>query len=207
MTPDNSYTVLAQSVEYCHEEKRSSFTAILQPAATRETALTLLEEVKIQRPGASHYCWAYVLGAADQPQSQAFSDDGEPAGTAGRPMLHVLTHRGAGDCMAVVVRLFGGIKLGAGGLVRAYGAAVAGALERAEFLQVSPKQALQIGVGFAEEERVRHLLASYDVAVDDVIYAQHVTLSVAITAAQTETLRAAVMQLTAGNARWVENLG
>src|SRR5690606_15778764 len=80
------YTVVSAPARFCHEQKRSTFTALLYPVQTREQALDRVAEVRRQMPGARHYCWAYVLGPAHQPRAQAFSDDGEPGGTAGKPM-------------------------------------------------------------------------------------------------------------------------
>jgi uncharacterized YigZ family protein len=105
------------------EARKSRFIACAGRADTREQAMNLLATVRRDYPGASHYCWAYLLGDPASPIGAAMSDDGEPGGTAGRPILGVLQHKGVGNIMLVVARWFGGIKLGAGGLVRAYGGA------------------------------------------------------------------------------------
>ncbi|WP_041521645.1 IMPACT family protein [Gilvimarinus agarilyticus] len=196
-----SYQVLAEPCEYLYEEKRSTFTAVLQPAQEREAALAQLEAIRRERPGASHYCWAYILGSASQPLSMAFSDDGEPGGTAGKPMLSVLEHRLAGDCMAVVVRTFGGTKLGAGGLVRAYGAAVSGALDLAQWRQITPTVPVAIAVGFALEERVRHSLMLRDIAISSVSYSSEVTLVVDVPEQALDTLSSELAELSSGAAR------
>lgn len=194
------YQVLAGPCEFVLEEKRSTFTAVLSPAAERETALAQLDALRHQRPGASHYCWAYILGAASQPKSMAFSDDGEPSGTAGKPILNVLEHRDAGDCMAVVVRTFGGTKLGAGGLVRAYGAAISGALDIARWRLVTPTVVITIVIGFAHEERVRHCLARHHIEVDAAEYLTGVTLTVAVPESAVADLIAELGELTLGTA-------
>ena len=196
-----SYQVLAAPCEYLYEEKRSTFTAVLLPAQEREMALAQLEAIRRERPGASHYCWAYILGSASQPRSMAFSDDGEPGGTAGKPMLSVLEHRLAGDCMAVVVRTFGGTKLGAGGLVRAYGAAVSGALDSARWRRVTPTIRVAIAVGFALEERVRHGLMLRDIAITSVSYSREVTLVADVPEQTLEQLRAELAEWCSGAAR------
>lgn len=201
-SPHTPYTALASYTEAMYEEKRSTFTALLFPVDNREQAMAELARVKSRYPDASHHCWAYLLGPADQPRSQAFNDDGEPSGTAGKPILHVLTQRGASDCLAIVVRTFGGVKLGAGGLVRAYGASVSQALDRAQWRQVTPKQNIRIDVDFAHEERVRHCLEQRQIAILSVDYAQSVTLSVDVPLDQRQDLQAEVQQLTSGNFHW-----
>lgn len=196
----DSYRALAAPISFEHEEKRSTFTAHLFPVDSREQALSCLEQVKNTFPGASHYCWAYILGAADKPVSVAFSDDGEPSGTAGKPMLNVLTHRSAGDCFAVIVRIFGGTKLGAGGLVRAYGSAVSQALDGAEWKQITKQIPFSIALGFSLEERVRHRLQLSGVTVDHCEYGAGVTLFAQAPEDELVMIADDVQQLTSGTA-------
>lgn len=196
------YPVLAEPCQGEYQEKRSRFLALLHPVSQREQALQLIESLRRQHPGAAHYCWAYLLGSASQPLSQAFNDDGEPSGTAGKPILHVLTQRGAGDCLALVVRHFGGIKLGAGGLVRAYGAAVSEALNQAQWRQVTPKVQRRVEVDFALEERVRHCLAQHQTNLDSVDYAQGVALTLTLPQNEEASLRASLQEATNGQLTW-----
>lgn len=193
-----SYQALAASSIHVFEEKRSVFTAVLSPVTCREQAMAQLGTLRADYPGASHYCWAYILGNTEQPQSQAFSDDGEPAGTAGKPILHVLSHRHAGDCLAVVVRVFGGIKLGAGGLVRAYGASVSQALNQAHWKTITATQPMTVKVSFAFEERIRHLLSTYRIEVESVDYATDVRLQIHVPLSLVQDLTGEVQQLTSG---------
>jgi uncharacterized YigZ family protein len=197
----NSYQVLAGPCEYTHEEKRSLFTAVLLPVTSRGQAMEALEELRQSRPGASHYCWAYVLGDAHQPESQAFNDDGEPGGPAGKPILNVLSHRQAGNCLAVVVRVFGGVKLGAGGLVRAYSAAVSHAAERAVWQTLIPTAPALIEADFAWEERIRHCLAQKGFDVERVSYGQGVLLNISVSPAEFTPLADELRQITSGQAR------
>jgi uncharacterized YigZ family protein len=115
------YPVPAQSVEISEEIKKSRFITLLQPTPGVEAAKAFIQQVKSQHPSARHHCWAFVAGAPSDSQQLGFSDDGEPAGTAGKPILGQLMGSGIGEITAVVVRYYGGIKLGTGGLVRAYG--------------------------------------------------------------------------------------
>jgi uncharacterized YigZ family protein len=107
--------------------KKSRFIACIEPVAGREEAQARVAKLKVEHPDAAHVCWALLAGG-----QSAANDDGEPGGTAGRPMLEVLRHQDLEGVMASVVRYFGGIKLGAGGLVRAYTDAVAQAVLHAE---------------------------------------------------------------------------
>ena len=95
--------------------KKSRFIGCVQPMADRAGALEVVARLKAEHPGAAHVCWALLAGG-----QSAANDDGEPGGTAGRPMLDVLRHQELEGVLATVVRYFGGVKLGAGGLVRAY---------------------------------------------------------------------------------------
>lgn len=201
--PPSPYPALAVKCKAVHEDKRSVFTALLRPIANREQAMAELEAARKHYPGASHYCWAYLIGSASQPRSQAFNDDGEPSGTAGKPILHVLTQREAGDCMAIVVRTFGGVKLGAGGLVRAYGAAVSQALDKAQWYQVEPADTVEITVDFPLEERIRHCLSQHQLTVLSADYGQRVGLRVSIPQADQQSLQAQIQELTSGRFDWI----
>jgi uncharacterized YigZ family protein len=118
--------------------KNSRFICHLGPASTREQALQEIESIRAQHPRANHVCWAYIAG----PPSTAVkdqSDDGEPRGTAGKPMLTIIEHSGFGEIWTTVTRYFGGIKLGTGGLVRAYGSSVRQTLDIADFAIREPQ--------------------------------------------------------------------
>lgn len=115
-------------------------------------------------------------------------------------MLHVLTGRELGNSLAVVVRYFGGVKLGAGGLVRAYSAAVSTAVAQAQLVQVSPSVALQVIVDFAREAKIRHLVNLHQGQIVDVIYSSDVTLEINLPAAQAEEFTQQVANETAGEA-------
>ena len=196
----STYTILAASVESATEEKNSEFLTFLHPVTSREEAMAHVDAYRKQYPDAAHVCWAYVIGNTRQPQTQAFSDDGEPSGTAGKPMLHVLTERDVGNSLAVVVRYFGGVKLGAGGLVRAYSGAVSAAVNIAQLVDVTPSVQIQIAVDFARETKIRHLVALYQGQILQVDYATQVTLEISLAAAQAEQFTQQVINETAGDA-------
>lgn len=194
----NCYTVLSAPIEHSLTEKNSEFLTFLQPVTDREQAMQWVQHYREHYKDAAHVCWAYIIGNTRQPLTQAFSDDGEPNGTAGKPMLHVLTERELGNSLAVVVRYFGGIKLGAGGLVRAYSAAVSQASQLATLSTVSPKISLEITADFALEARIRQLLAQYEGELSQVTYQQQVLLSILLPAEHSCIFKQQLQNISAG---------
>lgn len=196
-----SYRTLSSPALFIFEERRSRFTASVFPATSKDSLSEQIVYARRQHPDARHVCSAYLLGDPQQAAAAGFHDDGEPRGTAGRPMLNVLMQREIGDAAAVVVRYFGGIKLGAGGLTRAYGRAVSGALDLAQLTEVLPTTTDSVTVDFAHEGRVRHLLQQFGVDIAACKYAEQVTLAYACPVAQLNDLRARLLHITAGGAR------
>ncbi len=194
------FKAIASPTQYTHEEKRSEFIAHLYPVTEREQLMEALKLIKIKYPDARHYCWAYLIGNPQQPITAAFNDDGEPSGTAGRPILHVLTQRGAGNTGAIVVRYFGGIKLGAGGLVRAYGQAISKALDNASWNAVVPQKNLTITAHYEDEPHIRHYCGTFNAQVTDQKYNTDVCLHLILPADQLEQFILAINQKTAGRA-------
>ncbi|GAC13882.1 YigZ family protein [Aliiglaciecola lipolytica] len=175
-----SYPTPAKTTFETLEVKKSKFIAYVCAASTREQAFDQLEQVKTLYPDARHHCWAYLLGDPESPNSAAMSDDGEPSGTAGKPILNVLQHKGVGDIMLIVVRYFGGIKLGAGGLVRAYSNAAQAAMEKIvteHHVELLPMHLL---VDFKHEQFVRHLTSEYQGQIMSVDYAQKVNMLISL---------------------------
>ena len=196
----STYTILAAAIESSTEEKNNDFLTFLHPVESRDEAMAHVDAYRKQYPDANHVCWAYVIGNTRQPQTQAFSDDGEPSGTAGKPMLHVLTEREVGNSLAVVVRYFGGVKLGAGGLVRAYSGAVSTAVNNASLIHVSPKVELSVQVDFARETKIRHIVNQYQGQILAVDYAAQVLLNICIEETQAAQFAQQVVNETAGGA-------
>ena len=126
------YLIPKSAVVFEEEIKKSRFITYLQHTEGLEQAKAFWAEIKAQHPNARHHCWAAVAGKPTDSQQLGFSDDGEPAGTAGKPMLSALLGSQVGEISAVVVRYYGGILLGTGGLVRAYGNGVQQALKLLE---------------------------------------------------------------------------
>lgn len=175
-----TYWVAQAPVEVEILVKKSRFIARAAFAADREQALQWLAQAKADYPDARHHCWAYLLGPPQAPRSQAFADDGEPGGTAGKPILNILQHKQVGDLMLVVIRYFGGIKLGAGGLVRAYSQAAQAAVEQLSCRLLQPQQQLSICCSFAQEQYLRHWLSNHSGEIIALDYTEHVTLQTSI---------------------------
>lgn len=148
--------------------KKSRFIGCVQPMADRASAQAAVDALWKQHPGAAHICWALLAGG----QSAAV-DDGEPGGTAGRPMLDVLRHQDLEGVQAIVVRYFGGVKLGAGGLVRAYTDTIAQALLTAPKVTLQRMKTLQCHVPYALEGLLRREI---ETAAAELVGVQHGTL-------------------------------
>ncbi|RTE67632.1 YigZ family protein [Amphritea opalescens] len=122
------------------EVRKSRFICDIQPVTDRDSASQFIASVRAREPKANHHCWSYIAGAPNDAHQWNASDDGEPKGTAGQPMLNVLCHSHMGNICAVVTRYFGGIKLGTGGIARAYSQAVQEALQTLPTETVTPTQ-------------------------------------------------------------------
>lgn len=171
-----SYFIPAQACETTYEIKKSRFIARLAYANSREQAMSLLAQAKQDYPDARHHCWAYQIGSPASPSLAAMSDDGEPSGTAGKPILNVIQHKELGDLMLIVIRYFGGIKLGAGGLVRAYSRAAQQVFEEVETREQQFKLDCVIECPFATEQHIRHWMMNHEGEVLDGRYASKVFL-------------------------------
>ncbi|WP_108124949.1 IMPACT family protein [Saccharospirillum mangrovi] len=165
--------------------KKSRFLAWVEPVADKAQAQRRLAELQQQFPDARHLCFAFV-SAGDS----GMSDDGEPSGTAGKPMFNVLNHKQLDNVLAVVVRYFGGIKLGAGGLVRAYGGAVSQALETADYIALETQHLLELALPFALESEVRRLLELFALTPMQVDYAESVCMRVQMADSRLDDFRA-----------------
>lgn len=185
------------------EIKRSRFLTRLRRVSSEDAAREVIAERRKVHFDASHNCTAFVLGP-DSGVARS-SDDGEPAGTAGIPMLNVLHSRGLSDVVAVVTRYFGGIKLGGGGLVRAYSDAVAQAVEAAGIRTVAQLLVAEVEVDMGTagqlEESLRglRLPSGSDVQVTDTTWGQSATIRVTIPPGELDQLNAALAALTQGS--------
>jgi uncharacterized YigZ family protein len=179
--------------------KKSRFITCVQPMADRAAAQKVVAELWAQHPGAAHVCWALLAGG----QSAAV-DDGEPSGTAGRPMLDVLRHQDLEGVLATVVRYFGGVKLGAGGLVRAYTDGVAQALLQAEKIAIIKQQVLRCAFPYALEGMVRREVEAAQAALLDVQHGELVTLEFSLAVPAAAPLMARLNEAGHGRLSWLK---
>ena len=153
------YPVPAESVTFSEEIKKSRFITFLARTEGVEAAKAFIQDIRHQHPAARHHCWAFVAGAPDDSQQLGFSDDGEPAGTAGKPILSQLMGSGIGEITAVVVRYYGGIMLGTGGLVKAYGGGIQHALKQLTVQQKVPLAEFTLQCDYSQLQLVEKLLS------------------------------------------------
>ncbi len=202
-----SYTTIAArsggGIDVEFEVKRSRFLTRLRRVTTEEDARDVIDERRRTHFDARHHCSAFILGP--ESRTARSSDDGEPAGTAGVPMLNVLHHNNLSDVVAVVTRYFGGIQLGAGGLVRAYSDAVAQAVAAVGCRDVILSRLLQIEVPMADagsmEAQLRGLVlpSGIAVSVEGVDWTHVATISVSVPEGQEAELTAALASLSSGS--------
>lgn len=161
--------------EVIHETviKKSRFICYMKKIESEEEAKEYVASLKKMHHGANHHCSAYKVGNIDRA-----NDDGEPSQTAGMPMLNVLNHNELENTIAVVVRYFGGTKLGAGGLVRAYGSSVSNALEVADIATLIPGKKTQIECSYSDVDKINYILKCLNVSALDIKYEQKVTYTI-----------------------------
>ena len=193
------WATLAGPVESELLIKKSRFLGRVMPVSGRAEAYAEVARLKALHPGAVHVCWALLAGG----QSAAV-DDGEPSGTAGRPMLDVLRHQQLEGVLATVVRYFGGIKLGAGGLVRAYTDTVATALQQAERVPIIRQVVPGCRVGYELEGALRRELAAREGVLLDVAHAADVSVQLQLPEPQVEAFRTWLDDAGHGRVQWFE---
>lgn len=187
-----SYQIPLQQTVAEIEIKKSRFIAYAQHIETREAGMAWLETIKKEYPDARHHCWAYLIGNPSCASNAGMGDDGEPSGTAGKPILNVLQHKMVGDVMIIVVRYFGGVKLGAGGLTRAYGQAAQAVMEILPTLQQIPTVNIEVTCNFAKEQQVRHLTQQVNGEVTAIEYSHYVQMTIQIPETDKESFTASL---------------
>ncbi|MET4922333.1 YigZ family protein [Streptomyces sp. PSRA5] len=192
------YRTVARQGVHETEVNRSRFLCALAPAATEQEAQDFVADVRREHPTATHNCFAYVIGA--NASVQKASDDGEPGGTAGAPMLQMLMRRDVRYVVAVVTRYYGGVKLGAGGLIRAYGGAVGEALDTLGTVTRRRYRLATIIVDHQRAGKLENELRATGRSVRDVRYAEIVTIGIGLPDADVDAFRAWLADTTAGTA-------
>ncbi|WP_338675229.1 YigZ family protein [Streptomyces sp. SCSIO 30461] len=195
------YRTVAHEGAHEIEINRSRFICALAPAATEQEAQDFIARIRREHPAATHNCYAYVIGA--DAAVQRAGDDGEPGGTAGVPMLQMLTRREVRYAVAVVTRYYGGVKLGAGGLIRAYGGAVGEALDALGTVTRRRFRLATVTVGHQRAGRLENDLRAAGRSVREVHYGESVTIEVGLPESDVDSFRAWVADSTAGTAELV----
>lgn len=189
---DEQYRVPVSEFEVEIEIKKSRFIATGVPVSSEPAMRAFIESQRQRFPSANHHCSAYVIGPPDKARAAGSDDDGEPSGTAGKPMLNVLMGQGVGDVCVVVTRFFGGIKLGAGGLVRAYGAAVKELLAEWPLESREPMAALALRFPYDQQGIIDSLIGRFEATVAGSDYGADVSLSLTLPQRNIDALSSAL---------------
>jgi uncharacterized YigZ family protein len=199
-----AYRTVARSARIRFEERRSVFHAVCAPISDEEQASAFLGGIRAEFPDATHHVPAWILGG--ELRLQKHSDDGEPQGTAGLPVLEALTRKGIEDAAIVVVRYYGGTQLGTGGLVRAYGQAAALALDAAGVVDVAPCAVYRTTVRYMDLERVQRGLRASGFGILDLSCGIDAEFTALVPTGSEEVFRRLLEDLTAGSGL-IESLG
>jgi len=178
--------------------KRSRFIATVAHAVTEEDAKAFISIIKNEFPDATHNCWAYVAGPPGDTARIGMSDDGEPHGTAGKPILTVLLHSEIGEIVAVVTRYFGGTKLGTGGLVRAYSGSVKNALAGLSIKEKRDVITLTAILDYSKITAVRQMIESFNSEIIEAKYEADVSFKIELPKNNKDSFIHAITDLTGG---------
>lgn len=192
------YFIPKQQVVFEEEIKKSRFITYLRPTNGIDEAKAFWAEIKALHPQARHHCWATVAGAPSDGQQYGFSDDGEPSGTAGKPILNYLLGSGLGEISAVVVRYYGGILLGTGGLVKAYGNGVQQALLSVEKIRKVLRKNYRLQCEYDQFNSLQYLIAEQDIELLEQNFSEKIDLILAINPAIFESFQQELTQRFAG---------
>ncbi len=180
MPKDSSYLVPGNNVRCTQEIKRSKFITTIGRASNNEKARNFIKNVSSKYSDASHNCYAFIAGNPHSSAEIGLGDDGEVPGTAGKPMLSVLQHKNIGEIVVVVTRYFGGVKLGPGGLVRAYTSSLQQALDELELKKCVALKSTELVLDFQYENSVRQVLKKAGIETGDAQYGDSVIFNVEI---------------------------
>lgn len=196
MSAMNPYRTLRKFASDEFIINKSRFIGYAAPCETEAEALAFLQSIRTKHKDATHNCYAYIIG--QNAGIMRYSDDGEPGGTAGLPMMEVLKHQGVVNCCCVVTRYFGGVLLGAGGLVRAYSHGCAIALDAARVCEMHPTQRWMCEVAYPLWDKVQHTLKALPVRLEDTEFTASVVFSVSVKEADAVTVSAELTRVTDG---------
>lgn len=194
----DSIIFLKEGGEGYYEEKKSRFLAACYRIESEEEAVGLIEAVKKKYWDARHNCYAYVLGVNNE--LMRFSDDGEPSGTAGKPILEVITARGIHNCLIIVTRYFGGTLLGTGGLVRAYQKSSIDAVDNSILARRTKGSRITISTDYSSAGKIQYAAQQNGWMLTDTIYAADVSLVIEVPMPERERIVKEAVQITSGKA-------
>ena len=194
----DSYAIIAEPFTIEEEIKKSRFITVLFPCSSEKELKLALTNLKSEFTDARHYCWAYVAAEPGNSFRCGSTDDGEPSGSAGRPMLAVLQGSDVGEIGVVVIRYFGGTKLGVGGLVRAYTGGIKRALPQLAINVKQLRDSTTLTCEYQQLSDIEYLLAKYDCLIEDKVFTAKVELMIAVPKSKKDDLTQAISTLTQG---------
>ncbi|QGT99241.1 Hypothetical protein SYNTR_0648 [Candidatus Syntrophocurvum alkaliphilum] len=191
------FKTIAKEIVAEHEVKKSRFIAYICPVNTEEEVQKIIEQLKIKWPSARHYCYAYIL--REKPHIERYSDDGEPSGTAGMPILDILKYSELENVVAVVIRYFGGTLLGTGGLVKAYTESVKLAIEKAQIIKMSRSAKIKIVTDYSNYGVIENECKKWGVHIKDVQFTDKVSIYLYVLIQEVDDLANLLINRTSNN--------
>lgn len=201
MTGRQRYPVPAKEHRVEERIRQSRFITTVARASTSDAAHAFIDRIRVEFDDATHNCWAFVAGPPGSTADVGMSDAGEPHGTAGRPMLEALLHSEVGEIAAVVTRYYGGVKLGKGGLQRAYSGGVQKALESLPTLERVHRSVVWVAVEYAQRDPMVRVAEELDAVLMDEEYGAEVRLKIGVPSRLLAEFRHAVAEVTGGRGR------
>lgn len=202
MTEPHGYPVPGRIHRVEESIQRSRFVTTLARAPDADAARAFIHRVREEFPDATHNCWAFVAGPPGSTRSVGMSDDGEPHGTAGRPMLTTLLHSGVGEIVAVCTRYYGGVKLGTGGLSRAYSGGVKLALESLPVEELVARARVEVRVSYPHVDGLQRLLDELEAVLAHESYGAGVRYEVLVPEVRLAQFQRRLADLTGGEGEW-----
>lgn len=190
-----SYITVKKASLFEYEDRKSVFIGMAMPVSSEAEAIAFIESVKKRYPDARHHVYAYVLR---ENSTMRFTDDREPQGTAGMPVLDVIRKNGCTDVVIVVTRYFGGTLLGTGGLVRAYTSAAIGALENAEIIRYDIYSSAEFEISYSDYGKISTLLSEVGFRISETLFEENVKISGSILKSNLENLNEKLTEITSG---------
>jgi uncharacterized YigZ family protein len=197
------YLIPAAEIRVEEKIRQSKFIATVAHAASIKEAKEFIAKIKNEFPDATHNCWAYQAGHPFDTSKIGKSDDGEPHNTAGKPMLNLLIHFKAGEIAAVVTRYFGGVKLGTGGLVRAYSGVLKKALELLELTEKKEFSCISFSINYNNLSAVKDILRKFEAIVIKEDYKENVFFSISLNKLKINDFKNALNNAVKGEVKWL----